>query len=308
MILVRAAPAPPESLHQRSPGRVRRWRKLAPMLLRRSLLACLLLALALVSTACSVDVLHGLREPEANRIVATLNAHGIAATKRIDNAETGTFAVRVAQGSSTRAWAILDEYKLPKETKRGFKDVFGKSSLVVTPMEEQALYVEALQGELAHTLESIEGVIDARVHLVMPERDLAGQMIGKPKASVVIEYQAGAGGLLPVQNNEVQSLVSHAVDGLGPDAVAVVQKPASISAPSSGTGGKLNLVSIGPLVMEESSVTTFKGVLGLVVLIIGVLGFMLFWQGRTVSSLRDELLEARQRVHSLQRSGGGRAA
>jgi type III secretion protein J len=271
--------------------------------MRRASLAVVLL-LAIVVTGCTIDVLHGLPEAEANRVLATLQAHGIGASKRIDNAENGTFAITVAQGASARAWAILDEYKLPKEQKRGFKDVFGESSLVVTPMQEQARYLEALQGELAHTLESIEGVIDARVHLVMPERDLTGQIVGRPKASVVLEYQAGQGGLLPVQNAEVQALVSHSVDGLTPDAVAVVQKPAAISAPTSARAGQFNLVSIGPLVMEQSSLGVFKGVLATVVLTIGVLGFLLFWQGRTVSALRDELLEARQRAQSLQRSGG----
>ena len=45
----------------------------------------------------------------------------------------------------------------------GFGEIFGKGSLVPTPTEERALYVEALSGELARTLESVEGVTSARV-------------------------------------------------------------------------------------------------------------------------------------------------
>lgn len=268
----------------------------------------LLLPAALLAGAlagCSTDVLHGLPEQQANQIIATLQQHGVSAQKTLDNPETNTWSVGVPSKATARAWTVLAEYKLPKEPDRGFKDVFGKSSLVVTPIEEKAMYVEALQGEIARTLESIDGIIDARVHLVLPERDLAGQLLSTPKASVMLEYQPSANGLLPIQVPEVQQVVAHAVDGLDPASVSVLEKPASIAAPSV-QASKLDLVSVGPLVVEESTLPYLKGGVAVVMAALAVLGFLVFWQGRAVSRLRADLEAARSRAPVPRAASPGR--
>ena len=74
-------------------------------------------------------------------------------------------------GDASRAQRLLSERELPRPRPPGFGEVFGKGSLVPTPTEEHALYLHALAGELARSLEAIDGVVGARVHLGLPRPD-----------------------------------------------------------------------------------------------------------------------------------------
>ena len=266
---------------------------------RRSLLSLVILLLAGLSLGCRQEVLHNLPEDEAARILAVLQHHGINASKTLDNEEENLWAVTVPKQAQARTFSILAEYKLPKSSERRFRDVFGQSKLVMTPMEEKALFLEALQGELSHTLETIDGVIDARVHLVQAMQDLAGRSVAPAKASVFVEYQPTAQGLLPIQNTEVQKLVANSVSDLAPAEVAVVQKPASIAAPGTQRLDDLKLVSVGPLVLEESGLGTLKLAIVTVVLLLAGLGGMIFWQGKLIGDLRMELTAARTDLVSM---------
>lgn len=263
------------------------------------------LAVVLVSTifvACRTNVLHDLPEAEANRIVSVLQDHGIYAEKEIGDPEQNTWSISVPRDASGRAWSVLEEYKLPRAPERRFADVFGKSKLVVTPKEEQALFLEALQGELSQTVESIDGVIDARVHLVLPERDLAGAFRGQPKASVVVEYLPTPQGQPPIQRNEVQQVVAHAVEGMAPTDVAVVLKPASIAAPRSARGGDVDVVRSAGLVLDRGSVSRFKVYVATATMLLAVLGFLLLLEGRSNNKLRNRLESAERELRQAQRS------
>lgn len=266
---------------------------------RLVLAACLVLFVG-----CHVPVVHNLPEGEANRIVAVLQRHGIVARKLVVDPDANTWSVEVPRDATARAWSVLAEYKLPRTPDRRFQDVFGRSKLVVTPVEERALYLEALQGEIAGTLETIAGVIDARVHLVLPEKDLSGQPRSTPKASVVLEYQPSAQGVAPIQPVEVQELVAHAVDGLAGEAVSVILKPSSIAAPSSQAGA-FDMVSSAGLVLERGSVARFKMYVGAATLALLVLGALFFLNGRQMARLQEELVGTRAQVRALQRSGTG---
>ena len=269
----------------------------------RVLQAFLLAGLATLTLACRSEVLHDLPESEANRIVAVLQDHGIYADKVLADPETNTWAISVPRDTTSRAWAVLEEYRLPRTQERRFSDVFGKSKLVVTPREEQALFLEALQGELSQTVESIKGVIDARVHLVLPERDLAGEYQDVPKASVVVEYLPNAQGQPPIQRPEVQQVVAHAVEGMAVENVAVILKPATIAAPkSAGGGADLDVVRSAGLVLDRSSVQRFKIYVASALLVLAILGFMLFLEGRTNNRLRRQLQSLERDLRQAQRA------
>lgn len=265
----------------------------------RLLLAASLLGLA----ACHVPVVHDLPESEANRIVAVLQSHGVVARKLVADPDANTWIVEVPRDATARAWSVLAEYKLPRTPERRFQDVFGRSKLVVTPVEERALFLEALQGELAGTLETIEGVIDARVHLVLPERNLAGKPEGPAKASVVLEYQPTAQGVAPIQPLEIQELISHSVDGLAGESVSVLLKPTSIAAPN--TQAAFDLVSSAGLVLERGSVSRFKLYVAVATAALLVLGGLFFLNGRQLANLQQELAGTRAQVRALQRGGPG---
>src|SRR5512146_2253606 len=109
------------------------------------------------------ELVHGLDETQANQVVVALDESGIGAEKRRDEGNEGTWRVEVASGSSSAAHRVLAARELPRRPPPGFGEVFGKGSVVPSSSEERALYLHALSGELARSIEAIDGVVDARV-------------------------------------------------------------------------------------------------------------------------------------------------
>jgi type III secretion protein J len=265
--------------------------------LKRTTLVALVMAAGLALSGCKSAVLHGLSEQESNHIVAVLQEQGIMATKEADDSEAGTWTIVVARRDVPKVWSILQQYRLPSSPGRRFQDVFGKSKLVVAPIEEKALFLEALQGELSHTLESITGVVSARVHVAVPETDLSGQATSKPKASVMLEYHPDASGAAPVREDEVRRLVASGVTDLDPQDVAVVMRPILIQRSQQA----YDFVAFGPLVVAATSVGTLKILTVGMVLLVVVLGAILYLNGRVMSDLRQELQAAQRQARALQR-------
>jgi len=81
----------------------------------------------------------------------------------------------------------------------------------------------ALSGELSRTLKTVQGVVDARVQIVLPENSplLDKSQWSPTTASVLIRYR---GGSLPLSEDEVKKLVARGIEGLQADNVAVVFK------------------------------------------------------------------------------------
>lgn len=180
-----------------------------------------LLGLGLCVTACSARVAGGLGESDANEVVAALDRAGIAADKRSEGGGAESrFAVEVERGELGAALRVLEDSALPRRVDPGIAETYAEPSLVPSSNEERARYHAAIAGELASTLERIDGVLDARVHLGLPEpRDLPIE--GAPagaRASVLLEVRRGA----HVDHAGVRALVAGAVDGLPESAVSVV--------------------------------------------------------------------------------------
>jgi len=101
-----------------------------------------------------------------------------------------------------------------------------KRGLVPGKTEEAALYQSALQEEIAKTLESIEGVVTARVHVTRKVEGRFGRpAVSNPTASVLVCYHPGPAGEVPVSAEEVKKIVANSIDGLQTERVAVVFTP-----------------------------------------------------------------------------------
>ena len=98
---------------------------------------------------------------------------------------------------------------LPRERFDGMGQIFRKEGLVSSPLEERARYIYALSQELANTLSQMDGVITARVHVVLPERGGVGEEATPSTAAVFIKTQPGYAldALLP----QIRRLVIHAI-------------------------------------------------------------------------------------------------
>jgi type III secretion protein J len=102
--------------------------------------------------------------------------------------------------------------------------VFKKEGFVSSPTEERARLVYGLSQELAHTITAIDGVVDARVHLALPQNQPLADSQTPPSASVFIKYQSGAN--IDAQVGKVKALVVNSVEGLKIDNVSVETFPA----------------------------------------------------------------------------------
>jgi len=89
-------------------------------------------------------------------------------------------------------------------------EVFNNADFGVTDFVQKVNYQRAVQGELTRTIQSIDGVQSARVHLAIPEQGLFRQSLSKPKASVTITMRQG-GALEPAQVIGIQRLVAASV-------------------------------------------------------------------------------------------------
>ena len=218
-----------------------------------------LLAVSLVCLGCDATIASGLEESQANRILVALDAQGIGADKErlASGVDETRWEVLVAPDDVGRALAVLRAADLPSEREEGIAEVFGEGSLVPTATEERARYAAALAGELARSIESIDGVLDARVHLAIPEtRDFA--LDAEPpraRASVLVKHAADRD---PPDSEAVQALVSGAVTGMHAEDVAVVAVPGPVATVPGGTG----LARIGPIAVSQGSAGTLKAILG----------------------------------------------
>ena len=238
-----------------------------------------------VMVSCSQELHHGLTEEQANEMVVTLANNGINATKVPVEGEVLSFTLTVPKRDSSQAWEILQANNLPKPPKRGFGEVFAKTSLIPTAVEEKAMYMQAVMGELEKTMLSITGVVDARVHVVLPESDVLKEELQGPtstKAAVLLKYKPDSNGSVPFRDEDVKNLVANSIEGLKPADVAVV----SSEIPQNR---KPDMVYAGPIKLSKDTLMPFQILVGVVVLLFILVGVMLAMAARSSMALRREL-------------------
>ena len=197
---------------------------------RTSMACALLLGLA----ACGKVELYGkLTETQANEMVAVLQNAGIAADKT--NAGEAGFAIETAQEDFARAVQTLRAQGYPRDEFASLGTVFKKEGFVSSPLEERARLVYGLSQELSNTVSQIDGVVQARVQLAMPEADPLSDKIKPSSASVFIKYRPGSSP--EKQVGQIKSLMVNAVEGLTYENVTVAMFPAQplpVAVPLSG--------------------------------------------------------------------------
>ena len=182
--------------------------------------ALLVLACVLTLVACSVPVASGLDESDANRIVLALDRANVDATKESDPNVEGKFRVTVVRDEAGRALTLMRDEELPRPRSPGVLDAMDKGALVPGQAAEHAQFVAGLAGDLQRTLEGVDGVLSARVHLNVPAVDpLRDAPPAKTTASVLLEHR---GSTPPLASDAVQRLVAGGVPGLAPADVTVV--------------------------------------------------------------------------------------
>jgi len=243
------------------------------------------LALLLLLAGCAVPVAAALDEDDANRIVVALDRAGVDGSKEVDAQSEGKFRVLVPRDDVAKALSAMRDEELPRPRSVGVLDAMDKGALVPSAQAEHAQYVAGLAGELGRTLEGVDGVLVARVHLNLPPADpFRDGPPAKASASVLIEHR---GSTPPLATDAVQRLVSGAVPNLATGDVTVV----AVSRPAPAAHGEAQLAHVGPIAVARGSATALKGLLAGLVGLAALLAVGTLVLFSRLARARAELLE-----------------
>ena len=232
---------------------------------RRRNLGCLLACLLLL-TGCKVELFAALPESEANDVVGMLLQAGIPASKAA--LKEGAATVSVEEGDFSRAVALLKQHGLPRKQFQTMGDVFQQNGLVSSPTQERARMLWALGQELSSTISQIDGVLTARVQVVLPDNDMMRREPSPSSASVFIRHSQGsqAAKLVP----QIKSLVAGSVEGLAYDKVSVVLVA-------------VERQDLPPAIIPDNSREQLAAMLGIV--LVGIAGTVLFVLRHRITAL-----------------------
>ena len=169
------------------------------------------------------EVLYsGLDAQDVTRMGAALDDAGI----RFDISSEGN-AVLVDYGQAAKARMLLAQKGLPGSDSAGY-ELFDKlGSLGLTSFMQQVTKVRALEGELARTIQLIDGIKAARVHLALRSEGSFRSSGDQPTASVIIRADRESG---ERSANAIRHLVAAAIPGLAPGQVSVMSADGRILA------------------------------------------------------------------------------
>jgi flagellar M-ring protein FliF len=169
-----------------------------------------------------------LASTDASAIVDELNAAGVS-YELADGG--GTIMVPNEQVYDLRL--SMSGKGLPAGNDTGYA-LLDEQGITTSEFQQQVTYQRALQDELSATLESLEGVRTAVVHVALPEEEVFASDEAEPTASVLLDLAPGTT-LDSGQVQAVTNLVSSSIEGMDPEQVTVADATGAVlSAPGQG--------------------------------------------------------------------------
>ncbi len=197
------------------------WHKIS--LVQRALLIAVLLACGIISAILvywarrpDMRMLYqGLSPAEASKITEKISEKGISY-----QLQDGGTTIYVPEEKVYQLRLDMAKDGLPAAEQGGYK-IFDAEKIGVSPFVQNVNLKRALQEELAKSIQMIEGVVHARVHIVSPERTLFASDAGKTTASVVLRLKPGYR-ISPLNIAAITHLVAGSVEGLKVENVTVI--------------------------------------------------------------------------------------
>lgn len=173
----------------------------------------------------------GLNDEERSQIVGELESRGV------DYRLTGEGKnVEVPSDKVDQLRVAMAEEGLPSSGTVGYELFDESGGLGTTNFVQNVNRVRAIQGELERTIRTMENVEQARVHVVMPQRELFNRERKQSSASIVLRMSSG-NRLSESQVQSVQHLVASAVPNLDPNMVSIVDQQGTLLARGDGEEG-----------------------------------------------------------------------
>ncbi len=170
----------------------------------------------------------GLAGRDATAVTAKLDSMNVAYTLK-----DGGGTILVPADQVTKLRMDMAAQNLPSDGV-GY-EIFDKSDAFGTTAFVQNINkLRAMEGELSRSIETIDGIEAARVHLVIPEREIFSRDNASPTASVVLKTNAVLG---RGQVDAIQHLVAAAVAGLQVSRVAIIDDRGNLLAGGDGKDG-----------------------------------------------------------------------
>lgn len=189
----------------------------------------------------------GLERGEIGRMGVVLGESGID----YDVGSAGT-SIMVPSGKSRLARMVLAEKGLPNSVSSGYELFDNLGSLGLTSFMQEVTRVRALEGEVARSIQTINGVRAARVHIVMSDGSNFRRSERKPTASVIVRTNGGDDVRIAYS---IRHLVAAAVPGLSADNVTVLDASGDLLAAGEDPMNNALTGNVGIEQMVESQIS-----------------------------------------------------
>ena len=181
-----------------------------------AVIAVMLLGLGTVSRPDYAPIYSNLSVTSANSIEATLANAGF----NVSVSEDGS-SVSVPRADAARARMVLAESGVSIDGDPGWELFDEKSGLAMNSFLQKINRTRAMEGELARSIQTLDGISTARVHLVLPDREPFSREAPAPRASIIIRPEPGRA-VNRKQAIAVRNLVASAVAELDLSRVTVL--------------------------------------------------------------------------------------
>ena len=195
---------------------------------------------------------------DSRQIISILSQDKIA----YDTAKDGT-EIYVSSDQVGPMRLKVAENGLPSGASVGYEVFDNADAIGSTNFQQNVNLVRALEGELSRTIRSINSVKAARVHLVLPRRELFSRERQKPSASIVLKMN-NAERLTKEQIAAVQHMVASAVPDLVPERISIVDDKGTLLArgfDSPGNADKAQEIERQKLKKQEAIARRIEGLL-----------------------------------------------
>jgi flagellar M-ring protein FliF len=189
-----------------------------------------------------VMVFRWVSQPDYAPLFSNLSSSDASAV--IDQLDTQGVKYKIANGGDTVMVPRSDVYKtriqlsgkgLPSGSDGGYS-LLDQQDLSTSQFKEQTDFKRAMEGELDKTIEAMDGVQSAVVHLAIPAKQVFADKQDPPTASVLVATSPGDT-LTSEQVQSVVHLVAASIDGMDPEKVTVADSTGKLLSTTDSIGG-----------------------------------------------------------------------